>query len=409
LGFERFIAKRYLLSKKKVQFITIITFISIIGVTVGVAALISVLSVFNGFNKYQFDILTGFDPHIRIDTDSGNTINDYQGVINKTGSISSIKAIAPFTINKGIISSKKNSMVAFIKGVDENKIGDLSDIKDKTFLGDFEFRDNDETGGIILGGSLAMRLDARLRDTLTIMSPAGMERALTQIVTPKTMKFVVRGLYDSQNKDYNRFYSYVSLPKSQKLFEMGKNVTGVEMRLDDINSSDAVKEDLEKSLGKGYKINTWYNLHEDLYSVMKLERKTAFIILSLIIAVATLSIVGSLTMTVMEKRRDIGIMKAMGTSNRSILKIFMFEGVLIGIYGTVFGCLLGFAVCMAQIKLKMFPLDSNIYSIDALPIDLRYADFIYVSLCAMFLAVTASLYPAFKAAKEEPINAIRWE
>jgi len=406
LGFERFIAKRYLLSKKKVQFITIITFISIIGVTVGVAALISVLSVFNGFNKYQFDILTGFDPHIRIDPDSGNSMTDFQGVLNKTGNISNIKAIAPFTMNKGIISSKKNSVVAFIKGVDESKIEGLSDIKEKTFLGDFEFKDSDETGGIILGGSLAMRLDVKLRDTISVMSPVGMERALTQIVTPKTMKFVIRGLYDSQNKEYNRYYSYISMPKSQSLFEMGKNVTGVEMRLDDISSSDAVKDDLEKSLGNGYKVSTWYNLHEELYSVMKLERKSAFIILSLIIAVATLSIVGSLTMTVIEKRRDIGILKAMGTQNSSIVKIFMFEGVLIGIYGTVFGCLLGFAVCMAQIKLKMFPLDSNIYSIDALPIDLRYADFIYVSLCAMFLAVTASLYPALRAAKEEPIDAI---
>ena len=409
MGFERFIAKRYLLSKKKVQFITIITFISIIGVTVGVAALISVLSVFNGFNKYQFDILTGFDPHIRIDPDSGNSMTDFQGVLNKTGNISNIKAIAPFTMNKGIISSKKNSVVAFIKGVDESKIEGLSDIKEKTFLGDFEFKDSDETGGIILGGSLAMRLDVKLRDTISVMSPVGMERALTQIVTPKTMKFVIRGLYDSQNKEYNRYYSYISMPKSQSLFEMGKNVTGVEMRLDDISNSDAVKDDLEKSLGNGYKVSTWYNLHEELYSVMKLERKSAFIILSLIIAVATLSIVGSLTMTVIEKRRDIGILKAMGTPNSSIVKIFMFEGVLIGIYGTVFGCLLGFAVCMAQIKLKMFPLDSNIYSIDALPIDLRYADFIYVSLCAMFLAVTASLYPALRAAKEEPIDAIRWE
>jgi len=284
LGFERFIAKRYLLSKKKVQFITIITFISIIGVTVGVAALISVLSVFNGFNKYQFDILTGFDPHIRIDPDSGNSMTDFQGVLNKTGNISNIKAIAPFTMNKGIISSKKNSVVAFIKGVDESKIEGLSDIKEKTFLGDFEFKDSDETGGIILGGSLAMRLDVKLRDTISVMSPVGMERALTQIVTPKTMKFVIRGLYDSQNKEYNRYYSYISMPKSQSLFEMGKNVTGVEMRLDDISSSDAVKDDLEKSLGNGYKVSTWYNLHEELYSVMKLERKSAFIILSLIIA-----------------------------------------------------------------------------------------------------------------------------
>ena len=142
---------------------------------------------------------------------------------------------------------------------------------------------------------------------------------------------------------------------------------------------------------------------------MKVERWTAFTILSLIIAVASFSIVGSLTMTVMEKKRDIGILKAMGTKNSGIMKIFMFEGVLIGIYGTILGSILGLAICLAQIKFKFYPLDSMVYSIDALPIDLRYTDFIYVGLCAMAISVIASLYPAFRAAKQEPIKAIRWE
>jgi lipoprotein-releasing system permease protein len=409
LGFERYIAKRYLLSKKKVQFITIITLISIVGLTVGVAALISVLSVFNGFNKYQLDILTGFDPHIRIEPDSGGVLKDYSALIEKSKNINSIKVIAPFTMSKAVISSKKNNVVAFVKGVDENKIGDLSDVKEKTVLGDFEFKDNDETGGIILGGNLAGRLETRVLDTVTVMSTIGMEKALTQIVTPKTMKFIVRGIYDANNKEYDKFYSFISLPKSLSLFDLGKNVNGLELRLDNINNSDNVKAELESVIGKDYRVNTWYNLHEDLYSVMKIERWTAFIILSLIIAVASFSIIGSLTMTVIEKRRDIGILKAMGTSNGSIIKIFMFEGVLIGIYGTIIGSILGLGVCFAQIKLKFYSLDPTIYSIDALPIDLRYSDFIYVGICAMVLAVFASLYPALRAAKQEPIKAIRWE
>ena len=409
MGFERYIAKRYLLSKKKVQFITIITLISIIGLTVGVAALNSVLSVFNGFNKYQLDILTGFDPHIRIEPDSGNVITDFASVIEKSKNISSIKAIAPFAMSKAVISSKKNNLVAFLKGVDENKIGELSDVKEKTVLGDFEFKDNDETGGIILGGNLAGRLETRVFDTITVMSTIGMEKALTQIVTPRTMKFIVRGIYDANNKEYDKFYSFISLPKSQSLFDLNKNVNGLEMRLDNIDNSENVKTLLEASLGKGYRVSTWYDLHENLYSVMKVERWTAFIILSLIIAVASFSIIGSLTMTVIEKRRDIGILKAMGTSNKSIVKIFMFEGVLIGIYGTIIGSIIGLAVCYAQIKFKFYSLDASIYSIDALPIDLRYTDFIYVGICAMFLSIVASLYPALRAARLEPINAIRWE
>lgn len=407
--FERFIAGRYLLSKKKVQFITLITLISIIGVTVGVAALISVLSVFNGFSKYQIDILTGFDPHLRIEADSGGNITDYNALIQKVKSETGIKSIAPFTINKCVTSSKKNNVVVFVKGVDENKIGELSDVKEKTTLGDFEFLDNDEFGGIVLGGSLAAKLEARVLDTITVMSTVGMEKALTQIVTPKTLKFVVRGIYDSNNREYDKHYSFISLAKSQSLYDLGNSVNGIEIRLDDINKSNDAKEKLSAVLGKSYKVNTWYDLHEDLYSVMKIERWTAFIILSLIIAVASFSIIGSLTMTVIEKRRDIGILKAMGTQNGSIIKIFMFEGILIGIYGTIAGCILGFTICMLQIRYKLFPLDSMVYSIDALPIDLRYADFIYVSICAMFLAFIASLYPALRAARQEPIKAIRWE
>jgi len=409
MAFERFIARRYLLSKKKVQFITIITLISIAGVTVGVAALIAVLSVFNGFNKYQIDILTGFDPHLRVMPDSGATLSDYNSLIEKIKKETDVKAIAPFTINKGVISSKKNNLVAFVKGVDEKAIGDLSDVKEKTTIGDFEFRDNDIVGGIVLGGSLAAKLEARVLDTITVMSPVGMEYALTQIVTPRTMKFIVRGIYDSNNREYDKMYSFISLPKSQNLYELANTVNGIELRMDNIDKSDDTRAKLTASLGKGYKVFTWYDLHENLYSVMQLERWTAFIILSLIIAVASFSIIGSLTMTVIEKRRDIGILKAMGTPNRSIVNIFMYEGVLIGIYGTIFGSLLGLGVCLLQIKYKLFPLDSMVYSIDALPIDLRYTDFIYVAICAMMLSFLASLYPALRAARQEPIKAIRWE
>ncbi len=409
MAFETFIARRYLLSKKKVQFITIITLISIIGVMVGVAALISVLSVFNGFNRYQTNILTGFDPHIRIESASGNSVDDYGKIIDKVNQAVTVKAIAPFTLNKGILSSSKFNVVVFIKGVDEKKIGELSDVKEKTTLGEFDFKDNENVGGIILGGNLAARLQARLGDTLAIMSPVGMEKSLTQIIQPKTLKFIVRGIFDSNNREYDKLYSFISISKSQNLFDLGKAVNGIELRLDNIDKSDDAKEKLVASLGKDFSVNTWYNLHEDLYSIMKVERWTAFTVLSLIIAVASFSIIGSLTMTVIEKRRDIGILKAMGTTNNSIIKIFMFEGVLIGIYGTILGMILGFVVCMLQIKFKMFPLDPLVYSIDALPIDMRYTDFIYISLCASGLSFIASLYPALRAARQEPIKAIRWE
>lgn len=407
--FERFIAGRYLLSKRKVQFITVITLISVIGLSVGVTALIVMLSVFNGFNKFQLDTLTGFDPHIRVEADTGSTVTDYASLISKISAESNPTEIAPYTMNKGVISTKKNNIVAFVKGVDDKKISGLSDVKDKVNLGTFEFRDNDEYGGIVLGNSLAAKLEARVLDTITVMSTVGMEKALTQIITPRTQKFIVRGIFDANNRDYDKLYSFISIPKSQSLYDLKNTVNGVELRISYIDNSEETKQKLIAVLGNGYRINSWYDLHEDLYSVMKVERWTAFIVLSLIIAVASFSIVGSLTMTVIEKKRDIGILKAMGTKNSGILKIFMFEGILIGIYGTVLGSILGLGVCLAQIKFKFYPLDSMVYSIDALPVDIRYTDFIYVGFCALLISFAASLYPAFKAARQEPIKAIRWE
>jgi lipoprotein-releasing system permease protein len=408
--FERFIARRYLLSKKKIQFITIITVISIIGVAVGVGALITVLSVFNGFNKFQVTALTGFDPHIRIESSTGDKLLEYSRVLDKLKDESEIKGIAPFTLNKGVISSKRDNVVVFLKGIDEKRIEQVSDVKEKTNIGEFKFEDSENFGGIVLGLNLAGKLGAKIDDTLTVLSPSGMEKALTQIVQPKSLRFVVRGIYDANNREYDKLYAFISLGYSQRLFDLGPSVNGVEIRLKNINDSQGFKEKLTGILGMDFFVNTWYDLHQDLYSIMQVERWTAYIILSLIIAVATFNIAGSLTMTVLEKKRDIGILKAMGTSNKSIIRIFMFEGILIGIYGTLIGCILGLTVCLLQINYKLFPLDPTVYSpLDALPIDLRWTDFIYVGIAALVLAFLASLYPALRAAREEPIQAIRWE
>lgn len=410
MAFERFIARRYLLSKKKIQFITIITLISIIGIAVGVGALISVLSVFNGFNKFQVTSLTGFDPHLRIEFASGGKFEDYNSVIEKVKAVSDVTGAAPFTMNKGVITSSRNNTFVFLKGVDDKKISEVSNVKEETGAGEFEFKDNEDFGGIVLGLSLAGKLNSKVGDTLTVLSTSGMEKALTQIVQPRSLRFIVRGIYDANNRDYDKLYAFISIKYSQKLFDMGNAVSGVEIRLNNINNSEDVKEKLMKILGSNYIIYTWYDLHKDLYGVMQVERWTAYVILSLIIIVATFTIAGSLTMTVIEKKRDIGVLKAMGATNGSVIKIFMFEGILIGIYGTIIGCLLGLGICMAQIHFKLFPLDPMVYSpLDALPIDIRWTDFVYVSIASLVLSFAASLYPARSAAKQEPIQAIRWE
>lgn len=408
--YEFFIARRYLISKKKIRFITIITMISTIGIAVGVGALLIVLSVFNGFGNHVTTILTAFDPHIRIEPLNDSQDFDYQLIINSLSNISEITGIAPFITQKAIISSEKENIIAIIKGADEDRINQVSNVKDMTNLGEFSFKDSEETGGIILGLTLAGKLSIKIHDTVTITSTAGMEKALTQIVTPRTKKFIVRGVYDSNNKDYDKFYAFISIPSSQKLFDLKNKVNGIDIRINEIAKSEDVKTELISSLKNNYKISTWFELHEDLYSVMIVERWTAYIILSLIIIVASFTIAGSLTMTVLEKKRDIGVLKSMGSANFSIVKIFMVEGLLIGFIGTIIGCLLGYTVCFLQIKFKIFPLDPLVYApLDAIPLDVRWVDFLYVSIAAILLSFLASLYPSLKAANQNPIDSIRWE
>jgi lipoprotein-releasing system permease protein len=261
----------------------------------------------------------------------------------------------------------------------------------------------------VLGFSLLGKIKGRPGDTLTLLSPVGLENSLTQFVEPKTKKFIITGIYDSDNKDYDGNYAYISLDNSQELFELEGKVNGVEMRLDNINNSENEKEKLKAALGSDFKVMTWYDLHEDFYSILKVERWVAFIILSLIIAVASFNILGSLTMTVIEKKRDIGVLKALGATNKMITNIFLFEGVSVGIIGMIAGTILGLGVILAQKYFEMYTLDATIYKIGALPVELRFTDFIYIPLAALILCFLASLYPSRRAAALEPVNAIRWE
>ncbi|TRZ51456.1 ABC transporter permease [bacterium] len=406
---EFFIARRYLFSKRKISFITIISAISIVGVTIGVAAMIIVLSVFNGFNKKVTSILIGFDPHLRVEAVKSGKIENPESVMQSILACG-VENAAPFTLTKGMLATKEINKVSFIKGVDDARIDKVSGIKKYVKYGSFNLSDDGEFGGIVLGFSLAGSMKVFIGDTLTIVSPVGLEYSLTQFVEPITKKFLVRGIYDSDNRDYDSKYAYISIDNAQKLFKLGGAVSGIEVRLNDISASDKIKLTLQSALDvTKYNVLTWYDLHSDFYSILKVERWTAFIILSLIIAVASFNILGSLTMTVIEKKRDIGILKSMGASDKMITRIFMFEGIVVGLIGMIIGSALGFSITLAQLYFKFYKMDASVYKIDALPVDLRAGDFIFVPLAALVLCFLASLYPSRRAAKLKPVESIRWE
>lgn len=398
----------YSFTKLKVNFISVITSISVVGVTIGVAAMITVLSVFNGFNTKVTSILIGFDPHIRIEPKNSDRIENYNKIISQIDE-PQIKYLAQYTLNKAMIATAEFNKVVLVKGVDPELIDKVSGLKNSMKFGKFDLQDEGDYGSIVLGVVIASRMKINLGDTITMISPSGLESSLTQFVEPVTKKFIVKGLFFAENKEYDSKYVYISLHNSQALFRMFGSSSGIEMRLENINQSEEVKNKLLEKLGNDYNILSWYDLHSDFYSILKIERWVAFIILSLIITVASFNILASLTMTVIQKKRDIGILKAVGSTEKVIRKIFLYQGTIVGLIGTTVGSLLGLILILIQKYFQIYKLDPSVYLIDALPVELRFTDFIFVPCAALLLCTIAAFYPAMKASKLDSIEAIRWE
>ncbi|MHB8931598.1 MAG: FtsX-like permease family protein [Melioribacteraceae bacterium] len=406
---EFFVAKRYLRAKHKLNFITIISLLSTLGITIGVAALIIVLSVFNGFGSLVTSIMVSFDPHIRIsvkDERGFSQINSLQNILSKTENVSSY---SPFVEGKAILLNKRSYEIVNLKGIEDKTNDESWGVASKIISGKFDIKEGNYDK-IILGIPLALRLSSRIGDTITVTSAYNIEKTITSLSIPQTRKFIVAGIFESNNRDYDVSYVFTSVSSAQRLFGLRGKITGYELRLNNFRQAESVKENLSKNIDTNlFSVNTWYDLHKQLYNVMQIERWAAYILLCLIIAVATFNIFASLTMTVIEKKKDIGVLRAMGVSKNSILRIFMFEGILVGAIGTFIGIVLGLLVCYLQIEYNFYPLDSTKYIINALPVEIRWTDILAIGGMAMFLAVTASLYPAKRAAKTIIIEAIKYE
>ncbi len=412
MSYSSFVALRYLKSKRRMTSVSIISLISLLGVIVGTAALIIVISVFNGFQGIVTRILVDFDPTIRVTAESGQYLSNPQKVMAEVASLREVRSATMFLGGKAMIVSGGVNRAINIVGIVPKGNERISSLSKAIVLGKFLDPDNDHQ--IVIGLSLADALDAVVGDSIAVISPAGIERSLTQFYQPKVEHFVVGGIYQSNNKDYDGYYAFVNLPAAQYLFASPDStvspemVNGVDAKLYDIGKSNDVKSKLEKML-PGDRVETWYDLHKDLYQMMTIERIVAYIVLSLIVVIAAFNILGSLTMTVIEKRREIGVLKAMGATQSGIMKIYLLEGFLVGLFGSILGLLLGYGVGEAQIKFQFFKLDTSVYIIPALPVSMHVSDFIVVGLIAMVICSLAALYPAKRASKIDPAEAVRWE
>lgn len=408
MKFERFIASRYLRSKRSLGFVTLISVISIAGITIGVAALVIVLSVFNGFNTLVTSLLVSFDPHLRLEAKDRSSMMAYDSLLRTIDGLEHVSGRSPFVQGKALIIKRSQMRVVTVKGIDGETIRQVSGLAEKMVLGELSLSGADGNA-MVLGINLADRLGVVVGDTIAIVSPSSVASPLAQLGVPLIRRFHVAGMYETNNKDYDAAYAFVPLQAAQRLFQRGDGIDGVDIRFENIEQAADAQGELEETYGEQFRVLSWYDLHRELYTVMQIERWAAYVILMLIVGVASFNLLGSLTMTVIEKTRDIGVLRTMGMQSTGVAKIFVYEGLYVGMIGTCLGLLLGLLVVWLQQTFAIFPLDSTVYIIAALPVEVRWYDLVVVSVASVGLALIAARSPARRAAGLIPVEAIRWE
>ena len=414
MSYELFIGLRYLKAKRKQTFVSLITLISIAGVMVGVTALIVVIAVMNGFKEDLRDKILGVTSHVVISRFDGN-ISKYQEVRAKVGEVSGVNAATPFIYTQVMISSRKAISGAVLRGIEPKTASKVINLPKNMRAGSLEELEAENkpegmrsTPGIILGNELARNIGALRGDPVTVISPLGRLTPLGRV--PRSQTFRVAGIFDSGMYEYDSTIAYVSLWAAQRFLGIGDRVTGIEVRVDDIYAADRVARAIGKALdGYPYWSRDWMRMNKNLFSALKLEKIVMFIILTLIILVAAFNIVGTLIMVVIEKTRDIAILKSMGATRRSIMKIFMIEGAVIGLVGTLLGLLGGYTICKLLATYKFIELPSDVYYISTLPVQMNPLDVALIALAAIVITLAASVYPAWQASRFDPAEAIRYE
>jgi lipoprotein-releasing system permease protein len=414
MSYELFIGVRYLKAKRKQTFVSLITFISIAGVMVGVTALIVVLAVMNGFKEDLRDKILGVTSHVVISRFDGN-ISNYTQVKKNVDQVEGVIAATPFIYTQVMINSRQSISGAVLRGVDPESASKVIDLPKNLRSGSLQDLVGEKgsgaaggTAGIILGNELARNLGVSRGEPVTVISPFGRLTPLGQV--PRSQTFRVVGIFDSGMYEYDSTIAYVTLSAAQRFLGIGNRVTGVEVRVNDIYKADQVARAINNALdGYPYWTRDWMRMNKNLFSALKLEKIVMFIILTLIIIVAAFNIIGTLIMVVLEKTRDIAILKSMGATRRSIMKIFMFEGAVIGLVGTLLGLLGGYGLCKLLATYKFIELPQDVYYISTLPVKMDPMDTVLIALAAIIISLVATLYPAWQASRLEPAEAIRYE
>ncbi len=409
IPYELFISLRYLKARRKQAFVSVISFISIGGVAIGVMALIIVLGVMTGFSDDLRTKILGAKSHLVI-YQLGAGMPDYREIIKEVKTVAGVESATPAMLNQVMISSPSNTVGPMIKGIDPASaptVTNLGSIIKEGTLQDLDKELPSGLPGIILGKELGMILGVVTGDEIKVISPFG---TMTPAgMAPRASRFQVVGIFDSGMYEYDSSLAYVSLAQAQDFFNQPDVATEIEVKVEDIYRVKQLSLKIQEHLGARYQVRDWMDMHKNLYAALKLEKMAMFIILVLIILVASFNIVGTLIMVVRDKHKDIAILKSMGAQSLSIMKIFILEGLIIGLTGTVLGILGGFVVAALQNTYHIVGLPPDVYYISHLIIKITPRDLILVTVSAISISLMATLYPSWQAAQLDPAETLRYE
>lgn len=410
MSFEYFIGRRYLRAKRKQAFISLITILSTAGIAVGVMALIVVIAVMSGFESDLKSRILGGQSHIVL-MRHGGPFTEYRQILKDVEKIDGVISATPVIYTQVMLRASSRVSGAVLRGIDPESAGRVIKTLDKVSLhnqkaGMDESTDNN-VPGIVLGKELANNLGVSKGDTIYLISPRGMISPIGHL--PAMKRFKLTGFFESGMYDYDGSFAYINIDQAQKILRMGNSVTGIEIRVDNMYKAREIAQKIVSSLGFPFWARDWMQMNQNLFTALKLEKTVMFIILTLIVLVAAFNIASTLIMMVMEKTRDIAILKAMGATDKSIKKIFVFKGMVIGIVGTILGVILGFVLCTILKHYKIAELTGDIYYFTTkLPVRLEFFDVFIIVSAALVICFFATIYPARQASRLDPVEAIRY-